>query len=268
MAVRGFEFTPTQAMLEGTKLHEAQQAQIPTMEEYGEELFFRDFHAGKEISLKEVAVCNRLHGVRGHPDLTTFRKVIHPDRDEYFIHVTELKRGWFRRYILQGIAYGLIFSTPQCEVAVKVPMKRDPSRFKLTGRPLYDVSTKPFLINVALTLRIISGKRPRDISRLFMVNSALTPWAQGLVKGVLRMRRELLRFHRASIYSIENIPCCRTIRERCGYSVKPEEDEECPLWKRVCSRIPYRPKRKARQLYLGKRGLPVKTAPTLHLKAK
>lgn len=256
LSLRGYRGHETPTMREGTSMHVKEQEGLRTPSEYGLTTFRADLEAGKEITLKEAPICSKMVGYRGHIDILKVRRE-RGNPPTYWIHIVEIKRSFSNRlYIMQPIAYAMILASPAAELLFEYPDLRNPRKTRTFAFKLYPEG-QPLKLNITITLRTLLEK-PRDYTERFMVNSEPTEWARGRMMGVMGMAKRLRAYHKPSIKFLGNMPYC-------SYC-KRDENEECPMWADKCSRNPYRPLKKARPLFLGKRSkLLVKTKPHLTL---
>lgn len=253
LSLKGFRGRPHHVMRESIALHRKAQGELKTPTEYGIQQFQTDLVAGKEVVLKEVSICNRFVGCRGKVDILRLRR---STPEAYWVEIIELKRSYARSYVNQPVAYASILTTPAAEVLFQYPDLRNPVKLKTIPVKLYPEDV-PLRLNVAVTLRILREDKPRVRTWPVMVDSVLTEWGRGMMTNIAALAKKHRAFHLAGEFYIERLPFC-------SYC-KRNDSEECAMWARICSRVPYRPLKKSRCLFFGKKKLLIHTRPPFAL---
>jgi hypothetical protein len=155
------------------------------------------------------------------------------------------------------MAYACILGTPSAELLSEYSSLRNPRKLKTTPLKLYrdDASLK---LNITVTLQTLQDKS-RTPTRRVMLDSRPTERGHGMMMNVARAAKRLPAFHSANIFYLENLRYCACC--------KKDRNEECGMWADICSRIPYRPLKRSRRLFFGKKQLLVKSRPSLVLTA-
>ncbi len=249
LSLRGFRGRPHHAMKESIALHRKAQGELKTTTEYGIKQFQTDLVAGKEMVLKEVPICNRFVGYRGRVDILRLR---YSAPGTYWVEIIELKRSYAPSYVNQPIAYASILTTPAAEILFQYPDLRNPAKVKTIPMKLYQEDV-PLRLNVAVTLRILGEDPPRSRTWPVMVDSVPTEWGRGMMANIAALGKRHRAFHAAGEFYIERLPFCNYCKKNDG--------EECAMWERICSRVPYRPLKKSRSLFFGKKKLLIRTRP-------
>ena len=230
-------------------MHRKAQGELKTPTEYGIQQFQTDLVAGKEIVLKEVPICNRFVGCRGKVDILRLRR---STPGAYWIEIIELKRSYAHSYVNQPVAYASILATPAAEILFQYPDLRNPAKLKTIPMKLYQEDV-PLRLNIVVTLRILREDKPRARTWPVIVDSVPTEWGRGMMANIAALGKRHRAFHSAGEFYIERLPFC--------IYCKRNDSEECAMWARICSRVPYRPLKKSRRLFFGKKKLLIRTRP-------
>lgn len=217
----GYKKKENEAMRLGTEKHLEYFKDLKELDEYGVKNFFADLYQGKEIVIKELSVCSRQYGLRGHIDCLTVKY----DGSAYHFEVTELKPKYNRSHLFQAWAYALILSDPFCNLMYKVKKRKE---YSLTKR-LYP--NKPLMINIRIKFKYY--KTNTEYSGDWVTNNTIKLF----VGPVMAKSKRIRKFMGAGEFYLSNLKPCSF----CKYV-------ECDF-RDICSRYPYS---KTTQRYFGK----------------
>lgn len=172
----------------GSRWHEEITSDYKTIDEYGIDNFLQDFNEGKEISLRELKVCN-LNGRRGTIDLIRFRKF----RKKITIDIVELKSGFKRENIDQLNSYASLFTNSNAEIIYK-------TKKKTKGIPFRGIKFIPEDSIVYIRTLLISKRFGKIHQNIWMRDNILTE--SGRIGEMLLQKKlkNYRRLHKMAIY--------------------------------------------------------------------
>jgi len=191
-----------EAMKKGKELHEMYLSPYKELEDYGLFQFLEDLRKGKKITLSEVPICSRYYGLRGIIDKLTIQLV----KKELNIEITELKSGYYKGYIYQLAAYGMILSDPRFEIIYEKKTVRGKSI--ITGViPLPD---RPLNKNIKINLQILSTGNV--ITKMWLENNAMSECSRGMMASAQKRMKLYRKFHKLGVSFAEDFD--KTIKHK------------------------------------------------------
>lgn len=228
-------------MIQGSKNHEIRQAGIATIESMGQKEFLKKLYLGEVIELAEVRLCSPVTGLRGIMDIV---KMQYTKDNKLHVEIRELKTGYSPKYILQLMAYGIMFSDRN--MLMYYPKK---GRKKVKFMPFKIYPQGNFELNLTLHLENLTTKKV--LTYKYMINNVVDEGLKGIAMAVMRKASERRKYHKFGIYYLENLPPCPECKQKEDY---------CSLWE-ICQKVNYQADRKAKQKYWGTNKMLISSKP-------
>jgi len=203
----GIREPTTEAMRAGTERHRIYQSELQELKDIGGAAEFQNMLLdGKEIKLKEVPVCSRYYGLHGFLDVLS----IQLKGDELFIRITELKSNWWKKYLFQIAAYGMMLEDPEFEVCWMEPYKKKEGERRLGMRLIpKNLSLKK---NIKIDIFFFNSKKTLTFG--WMENNVKTDFAAGMTSQVQKRLFEYRPLHKRSFILDEDIHPRRVDKQR------------------------------------------------------
>ncbi len=245
LGLMGYKQKANKYMIAGTNAHLKLQKGIKQLHEYGVVNFKKDLIKGKEITLCEVGICSPLYGFRGYVDEMTLKMDLL--KKKFYIKITDYKAGWdFKSYLMQLACYSIILSDINCLIYYKKKLKTK-DKVKNIGFKLY-----PFKDRILDVDCFVLNWKTNKLSYFESIrNNQMTEKMRNMALGFRSKSKVKRKFMESGIYYLEETPQCKWCKQNSDF---------CSFWE-ICSKINH--KEKAKQRYIGKKRLIVKTKPKL-----